>query len=233
MLKGFTPPFTPRGLASLVPPPPWHYAGWLLNVDFACDRERAAAFVPTALGAATGRGTVHFGRLAGHHGRRGAARSRTVAVPGDHRGPGARAAGRFGRQLLSAHLRRSGRVHAARPAPGLAEEDGKHLDHPLVSARPPRDLHVHSAPQKYIQRSCVDRAEDRRALEQLDAAIVHDRPRQPRLSAVGAGWRASMGWPAEAARSEPCGGGGHAARRRPCCRGVFVLGHGRAARRST
>jgi hypothetical protein len=60
MLTGFTPPFTPRGAASLVPPPPWHYAGWLLNVEFECDLERAAEFVPAGLGAATGRGTVHF-----------------------------------------------------------------------------------------------------------------------------------------------------------------------------
>lgn len=60
MLQGFTPPFTPRGLAALVRPPPWHYAGWLLNVDFECDRARASAFVPPGVGAATGRGTVHF-----------------------------------------------------------------------------------------------------------------------------------------------------------------------------
>jgi hypothetical protein len=60
MLRGFTPPFTPRGIASLVPPPPWHYAGWLLNVEFDCQRDRAADFVPSSLGAATGRGTVHF-----------------------------------------------------------------------------------------------------------------------------------------------------------------------------
>jgi len=60
MLKGFTPPFTPRGSASLLPPPPWHYAGWLLSVEFECDRVRAAGFVPAALGPATGRGTVHF-----------------------------------------------------------------------------------------------------------------------------------------------------------------------------
>jgi hypothetical protein len=58
MLKGFTPPFTPRGSASLLPPPPWHYAGWLLSVEFECDR--AAGFVPAGLGAATGRGVVHF-----------------------------------------------------------------------------------------------------------------------------------------------------------------------------
>ncbi len=60
MLKGFTPPFTPRGLASLVAPPPWHYAGWLLSVEFECSRDRAASFVPATIGAATGRGTVHF-----------------------------------------------------------------------------------------------------------------------------------------------------------------------------
>jgi hypothetical protein len=60
MLRGFTPPFTPRGLASLVPPPPWHYAGWFLSIEFQCDREHAAGFVPEALGAATGTGTIHF-----------------------------------------------------------------------------------------------------------------------------------------------------------------------------
>ncbi len=60
MLRGFTPPFTPRGLAALVPPPPWHYAGWLLSVEFECALDRAAGFVPGGLGAATGRGTVHF-----------------------------------------------------------------------------------------------------------------------------------------------------------------------------
>jgi len=59
-LKGFTPPFTPRGSAALVPPPPWHYAGWLLNVEFECDAAAAARFVPAELGTATGRGAVHF-----------------------------------------------------------------------------------------------------------------------------------------------------------------------------
>ncbi len=60
MLHGFTPPFTPRGTASIVPPPPWHYAGWLVSVEFECDRARAAPFVPESLGKASGRGTVHF-----------------------------------------------------------------------------------------------------------------------------------------------------------------------------
>jgi hypothetical protein len=60
MPVGYTPPFTPRGLASLVAPPPWHYCGWLLNVEFECDLARAAAFVPGEVGAATGRGAIHF-----------------------------------------------------------------------------------------------------------------------------------------------------------------------------
>ena len=60
MLRGFTPPFTPGGTASLVPPPPWHYAGWLLSVAFECDRERAAPYVPPEVGVATGGGTIHF-----------------------------------------------------------------------------------------------------------------------------------------------------------------------------
>jgi hypothetical protein len=60
MLRGFTAPFTPRGQASLVAQPPWHYAGWLLNVEFECDPAGAAPFVPTEIGVASGRGTVHF-----------------------------------------------------------------------------------------------------------------------------------------------------------------------------
>ena len=60
MPSPFTPPFTPRGLASLVAPPPWHYAGWLLNVEFECDPGRAGPFVPGPVGQATGRGAVHF-----------------------------------------------------------------------------------------------------------------------------------------------------------------------------
>jgi hypothetical protein len=60
MLHGCTAPFRPAGTAALVRPPPWHSCGWLLDVDFACDPDRAAAFVPAALGRATGRATIHF-----------------------------------------------------------------------------------------------------------------------------------------------------------------------------
>lgn len=60
MPSGFSPPFTPRGLASLVSPPPWHYCGWLLNVAFECDPVLAGVFVPPEVGVATGGGAVHF-----------------------------------------------------------------------------------------------------------------------------------------------------------------------------
>ena len=60
MLQGFTPPFTPRGLAALVAPPPWHYAGWVVSVEVDCDRGCATPFVPAMLGVPSGRATVHF-----------------------------------------------------------------------------------------------------------------------------------------------------------------------------
>ncbi|QAZ68725.1 acetoacetate decarboxylase family protein [Solidesulfovibrio carbinolicus] len=56
----FTAPFTASGRAALVPPPPWHYAGWLLNVAIACDTSASASLVPPALGRLTGCGCIHF-----------------------------------------------------------------------------------------------------------------------------------------------------------------------------
>ena len=35
-------------LASLVAPPPWHYCGWLLNVEFECERA-ALSTLPAAI----------------------------------------------------------------------------------------------------------------------------------------------------------------------------------------
>ena len=58
--RSFTAPFTATGRSALVPPPPWHYAGWLLNVGFSFDPAAAAALVPPAAGRATGKGCVHF-----------------------------------------------------------------------------------------------------------------------------------------------------------------------------
>ncbi len=59
MLHGFSPPFTPAGRSSLVPSPPWHYAGWIYSVDYRLDPERAAGFLQDGFGAATGRATFH------------------------------------------------------------------------------------------------------------------------------------------------------------------------------
>jgi acetoacetate decarboxylase len=49
MLKGFTVPKSPFGQASLNPPPPWHYAGDVVGVEFRTDPEQAAATLPSGL----------------------------------------------------------------------------------------------------------------------------------------------------------------------------------------
>ena len=49
MLKGYTLPRTPQGLSSLVPAPPWHYAGNALAVEFDADPAAAASFLPDGL----------------------------------------------------------------------------------------------------------------------------------------------------------------------------------------
>ena len=56
----FTAPFTASGRAALVPPPPWLYAGWLLNVAVACDTAASSSLVPPGLGRLTGSGCIHF-----------------------------------------------------------------------------------------------------------------------------------------------------------------------------
>jgi acetoacetate decarboxylase len=48
-LRGYTAPRTPRGEASLVPAPPWHYVGDFLVVDFWCDPEAAVSLLPDGL----------------------------------------------------------------------------------------------------------------------------------------------------------------------------------------
>jgi hypothetical protein len=49
MLKGFTVPKTPFGQASLTPPPPWHYAGDAVGVEFWTDPGATAATLPAGL----------------------------------------------------------------------------------------------------------------------------------------------------------------------------------------
>jgi hypothetical protein len=60
MPPSFTPPFTSSGRSALVQAPPWYYAGWLVNVEFAFDAALGAALVPPDLGVPTGKGCVHF-----------------------------------------------------------------------------------------------------------------------------------------------------------------------------
>ena len=49
MLKGFTVPRSPFGQAALTPPPPWHYAGDVVGVEFWTDADAAAATLPKGL----------------------------------------------------------------------------------------------------------------------------------------------------------------------------------------
>ena len=49
MLKGFTVPKSPFGQAALTPPPPWHYAGDAVGVEFWTDPEATAATLPNGL----------------------------------------------------------------------------------------------------------------------------------------------------------------------------------------
>ena len=58
--SSFTAPFTQSGRSALVPPPPWHYAGWLMNVAVRLDPANSAALVPPVLGRLTGQGCIHF-----------------------------------------------------------------------------------------------------------------------------------------------------------------------------
>lgn len=58
--KSFTHPFTRSGRSAIVPPPPWHYAGWLINVAFKCDTANGDQLVPAGLGRMTGSGCIHF-----------------------------------------------------------------------------------------------------------------------------------------------------------------------------
>ena len=49
MLKGFTVPKSPFGQAALTPPPPWHYAGDAIGVEFWTNPDATAAILPNGL----------------------------------------------------------------------------------------------------------------------------------------------------------------------------------------
>ncbi len=48
-LSGYTLPLSPSGRSSLVPPPPWHFSGDVLLVEYRADRNAVKAFLPTGL----------------------------------------------------------------------------------------------------------------------------------------------------------------------------------------
>lgn len=60
MLKGFSQPRTPKGLSSLVPPPPWHFVGNVLAVEYESDPDAVASFLPEKLGPLSGKCCVYF-----------------------------------------------------------------------------------------------------------------------------------------------------------------------------
>ncbi len=48
-LHGWSLPLSPGGTASLVPPPPWHFSGEALGIDFRADPDAVAAVLPDGL----------------------------------------------------------------------------------------------------------------------------------------------------------------------------------------
>lgn len=48
-LQGWSLPLSPGGAAALVPPPPWHFSGDLIGVDFRADPGAVAAVLPDGL----------------------------------------------------------------------------------------------------------------------------------------------------------------------------------------
>lgn len=60
MAYGFSAPYSATGRSSIVPAPPWHYAGWILSIEYELEALAAAAFLPTGFGRPTGRAAVHF-----------------------------------------------------------------------------------------------------------------------------------------------------------------------------
>src|SRR5262245_31801744 len=48
-LKGFMPPRSATGKASILPPPPWHYSGDVLTIEYRTDPDRVAELFPDPL----------------------------------------------------------------------------------------------------------------------------------------------------------------------------------------
>lgn len=48
-MRGYTVPFTPEGRSSLVPPPPWHFSGDVIWIDYRADPAACRAYLPDRL----------------------------------------------------------------------------------------------------------------------------------------------------------------------------------------
>lgn len=48
-LAGYTLPLSPSGRSSLVPPPPWHFSGEVVMVEYLADPDTVASFLPPGL----------------------------------------------------------------------------------------------------------------------------------------------------------------------------------------
>jgi len=48
-LQGWSLPLSPAGRAALVPPPPWHFSGDAIGINFRADSAAAAAVLPDTL----------------------------------------------------------------------------------------------------------------------------------------------------------------------------------------
>ena len=137
-LKGFMVPRTPEGRSSIVPPPPWHYSGDVLTIEYRAEPARVAALLARwrrpRRGGSRRRGD-HLGRLAVVRRVAGRApRSRPLPVQGVFR---RRPVQMERRALLALRLHLGGQGLRARPGlvPGLSEEARVDLDDPAGDGR--------------------------------------------------------------------------------------------------
>ena len=78
-LKGFFPPRSPEGKASLVPAPPWHYSGDVLTIEYRTDPDRVGALLPEGVSPPT---TIPApSRSSGRTGSRAATPARSCSTP--------------------------------------------------------------------------------------------------------------------------------------------------------
>ena len=136
-LRGYSVPRTPRGQANLVPPPPWHYVGDFLVVEYWADPEVAASLLPDGLARHPDAGrcaAVFADWQSCSDGGDELIDPVALAVQGVlHRRQ--RAARRRGGHDLPVHLGRSRLRARARLDPGLPQEARLDLDHPQLRAR--------------------------------------------------------------------------------------------------